>query len=101
MLISHRKYVIWRILIPYLFNFKKLSDINGTNIIQDWLNKCDETRALDFNAEYSIRQNIRNGKRYRYLPIGFNKLRSENYELYKIIRDAIANGTEMDISKMS
>lgn len=90
---DHRKYAIWRILIPYLFNFKKLSDINGTNIIQDWLNKCDETRALDFNAEYSIRQNIKNSKRHRYLPISFNKLSSENYELYKIIRDVIANGT--------
>ncbi|MGC1133800.1 MAG: DNA primase noncatalytic subunit PriX [Nitrososphaeraceae archaeon] len=89
---DHRKYAIWRILIPYLFNIRNLSDTNVTNIIQDWLNKCDETRALDFNVEYSIRQNIRNGKRYRYLPIGINKLSSENYELYKIIRDDITNG---------
>jgi hypothetical protein len=70
---DHRKYAIWQILIPYLFNFKNLSDTIVTNIIQDWLNKYDETRALDFNAEYSIRQHIRNGKRYRYLPIGINK----------------------------
>ena len=90
---DHRKYAIWRILIPYLFNIRNLSDTNVTNIIQDWLNKCDETRALDFNVEYSIRQNIKNSKRHRYLPIGINKLGSENYELYKIIRDDITNGT--------
>jgi hypothetical protein len=82
---DHRKYAIWRILIPYLFNFKKLSDTNVTNIIQDWLNKCDETRALDFNSKYLISQNIKNSKRHRYLPISFNRLSSENHGLYEII----------------
>ena len=90
---DHRKYAIWQIVIPYLFNIRNLSDTNVIKIIQEWLNKCDETRALDFNVEYSIRQNIKNSKRHRYLPIGINKLASENYELYKIIRDDITNGT--------
>ena len=72
-LADYRKYAIWRILIPYLFNIRNLSDTDVINTIQNWLNKCDETRVLDFNAKYLITQNIKNRKRHRYLPISFNK----------------------------
>jgi Primase X len=84
---DHRKYVIWRILIPYLFNIKNLSDTDVIDIVRNWLNKCDEMAALDFNADYLIRQNIRNSKRHRYLPISFNRLSSENHGLYEIISE--------------
>ena len=53
-LANHRKYAIWRVLIPYLFNIRNLSDTDVFNIIQNWLNKCDETRALNFNSKYLI-----------------------------------------------
>lgn len=84
---DHRKYVIWRILIPYLFNFRNLPDTDVISIIQGWLSKCDETRTLDFNADYLISQNIRNSTRHRYLPIRFNRLSSENHGLYEIISE--------------
>lgn len=84
---DHRKYAMWRILMPYLFNIRNLSDPDVINIIQGWLNKCDETRALDFNSKYLIRQNIKNSKRHRYLPISFDKLSSENQGLYDIITE--------------
>jgi hypothetical protein len=86
-LADHRKYAMWRILMPYLFNIRNLSDTNVINIIQTWLNKCDETRALDFNSKYLIRQNIKNRKRHSYLPISFNRLSSENHGLYEIISE--------------
>jgi non-catalytic primase subunit PriX-like protein len=82
---DHRKYAIWRIVIPYLFNVKNLSDDDVTNITHSWLDKCDAVRRLDFNTKYLIMQNIKNSKRHRFLPISFNKLNSENRGLYDII----------------
>jgi hypothetical protein len=82
---DHRKYVIWRILMPYLSNIKNLSDTEVITVIQTWLDKCNELRSLDFNADYLIKQNIRNSKKQRFLPISFNNLLSENRTLYDII----------------
>jgi Primase X len=82
---DYRKYALWRILMPYLFNVKKLSDTEVIDIMQTWLNKCNHLRSLDFNAKYLIKQNIRNSKKNRYLPISFDKLSSENKGLHDII----------------
>ena len=85
---DHRKYAIWRILMPYLFNIKKLSDPEVISIVQTWLDSCAAVRPLDFNSKYLIRQNIKNSKHtHRYLPIGFSKLSSENQELFNIISE--------------
>ena len=84
---DHRKYAIWRIIMPYLFNIKKLSDPEVISIVQTWLDRCAAVRPLDFNSKYLIRQNINNCKKHRYLPIGFNKLSSENQELFNIISE--------------
>ncbi len=82
---NYRKYALWRILMPYLFNVKKLSESEVIDITQTWLNKCDLLRSLDFNAKYLIRQNIRNSKKNHYLPISFDKLSSENNGLHDIL----------------
>ena len=37
---DHRKYAIWRIIMPYLFNIKKLSDPEVISIVQTWLDSC-------------------------------------------------------------
>jgi hypothetical protein len=39
---DHRKFVVWRILSPYLINVKKLSYAEGFNIINEWLEKCNK-----------------------------------------------------------
>ncbi len=82
---DNRKYVIWRILIPYLFNIKVLSESEVSEIIQTWLNKCHVLRSLDFSVNYLIKQNIRS--RSGYPPISFTKLSSENRALYNIISE--------------
>jgi hypothetical protein len=82
---DYRKYVLWRILMPYLFNVKKLSETQVIDITQTWLNRCDSLRSLDFNTKHLIRQNIRNSKKTRYLPISYDKLSSENKGLHDII----------------
>jgi hypothetical protein len=81
-IIDHRKYAIWRILTPYLFNVRKLPDNEVVNILNSWLNSCSIVRPLDFNSRYLIRQNIRNRNRIRYFPVSIHKLGSENNELY-------------------
>jgi hypothetical protein len=82
---DHRKYVIWRILIPYLFNIRKLSDCEVISIIQTWLNGCSVIRPIDFNSKYLLRQNIRNREKNHYLPMSFHKLSSDNPEFYDTI----------------
>jgi hypothetical protein len=82
---DYRKYAIWRIIMPYLYDVKKLSEPEVIDITQTWLNKCNSFRSLDFNAKYLIRQNIRNSKKNRYLPISFDKLSSDNKGLHDII----------------
>ena len=84
-LADHRKYSIWRVLIPYLCNIKNLLDDDVANILQNWLCKCNVMRTLDFNMQYLIKQNTRNGRKCRYLPISFHNLKSENQGLYEII----------------
>jgi Primase X len=84
-LADHRKYAIWRVLIPYLYNIKKLSEVEAVEIIWAWLNKCHILRSLDFNAKYLIKQNIRNDMGYP--PISFIKLRSENHALFDVISE--------------
>ena len=91
---DHRKYAIWRILIPYLFNVKNLSEIEVFDITEKWLNKCDEMRALDFNVHSLISQNIRNSKSHRFLPISHNKLCSENQGLYDIVSQTMHKHSE-------
>jgi hypothetical protein len=82
---DHRKYALWRIVFPYLFNIKKMSDSEVTGTVQTWLDNCAKLRPLDFNSNCLIRQNIRNSNKCRYLPISFEKLRTENNALYNIV----------------
>jgi hypothetical protein len=38
---DHRKYIIWRILSPYLLNVKKMPKEESYSVIKGWLDKCD------------------------------------------------------------
>jgi hypothetical protein len=82
---DHRKYSLWRIVFPYLFNIKKMSDSEVISIARIWLDNCAKLRPLDFNPNYLIIQNVRNSNKNRYLPISFEKLRTENNGLSSII----------------
>lgn len=45
---DHRKYIIWRILSPYLLNVKKLPKEESYSIIKDWLDECDKLEKTEF-----------------------------------------------------
>jgi hypothetical protein len=83
---DHRKYCIWRVLTPYLLNIRKLSERETTDIIEDWLNRCNQLRRLDFNYKQKIKDGIE-GAAEGYLPISLAKLREENGGLYFLLKD--------------
>ena len=51
---DYRKYCIWRIFVPYLLNVRRLSEQEATDIIKDWLSRCNQLRRLDFNYKQKI-----------------------------------------------
>jgi hypothetical protein len=82
---DYRKFVVWRILSPYLINIRKCSVEEATNMIKNWLDKCGKLRPLDFNPNYAIKNNIKSATRSGYLPISLRKLKVDNAYLYNVL----------------
>ena len=82
---DHRKYALWRILAPYLINFKRQSYEDALSIIREWLNKCDKLKPLDFNVDNRIKANLSGAARVGYLPISFSHLKTQNRQLADLI----------------
>jgi hypothetical protein len=78
---DHRKYIIWRILSPYLLNVKKLPKEEAYSIIKNWLDKCDKLEKLNFNSKIKIKEGLK-GASKGYFPISMEKLKEENKTLY-------------------
>ena len=81
---DHRKYSIWRILAPYLINVKRLSYEQASNIIKEWLGRCNTLRGLDFHPNTKIKEALK-GASCGYFPISYQKLRNENMSLCEIL----------------
>lgn len=81
---DYRKYIIWRILCPYLLNIRKLPKEESYSIIKDWLDKCDKLEKLNFNAKLKIKEGLK-GASKGYYPISLEKLKSENKELFDLL----------------
>jgi hypothetical protein len=60
---DHRKFVVWRIIAPYLLNVKKLSPEQTRDTIKSWLDRCNEERTLDFNVEQKIKEGIKGAEK--------------------------------------
>jgi hypothetical protein len=88
---DHRKYIIWRILSPYLLNVKKLANEESYSVIKEWLDGCNELERLNFNAKIKIREGLR-GASKGYLPISLEKLKEENKALYDIVTNRMGKG---------
>jgi hypothetical protein len=61
---DHRKYIIWRILSPYLLNVKKLPKEEAYSIMKEWLDKCNKLEKLNFSPKIKIKdgQEIHNSQ---------------------------------------
>jgi hypothetical protein len=53
---DQKKYFIWRILSPYLLNVKKLPKEEVYSVMKEWLDKCDNSEKLNFNANIKIKR---------------------------------------------
>jgi hypothetical protein len=93
-LVDHRKYIIWRILSPYLLNVRTLPKEESYIVIKDWLDKCNKLENLNFDAKLKIKEGLK-GAHKGYFPISLEKLREENKELY----DTVMNRTGKRISE--
>jgi hypothetical protein len=89
---DHRKYCIWRILAPSLINVKCLPFDEAFDIIDKWLDMCNDLEPLDFYPEPKINSCLTNAVNKGYLPISLDNpekepktLKNENRELYNII----------------
>ena len=87
---DHRKYIIWRILSPYLLNVKKLPKEEAYSVMKEWLDKCDKVEKLNFNPKIKIKDGLK-GASKGYFPISMEKLKEENRQLYDLILDRLCN----------
>ncbi|MGC1929584.1 MAG: DNA primase noncatalytic subunit PriX [Candidatus Nitrosopolaris sp.] len=81
---DHRKYALWRIIVPYLVNVRKLSHDDAVSIIREWLDMSDKLKPL-VGVNDRIKANLTAAARVRYLPISFSDLKTENRQLANII----------------
>jgi len=85
---DHRKYIIWRILSPYLLNVRKLPKEEAYSLMKEWLDKCDKIEKLNFNPKIKIKDGLK-GAGKGYFPISMEKLKEENRQLYDLVLDRI------------
>jgi endonuclease IV len=83
---DHRKFAVWRILAPYLINVKGLSAEQAFSVIEEWLNRCNQLNRLNFYPNSKIREGIK-GAAKGYRPISCKKLKIENNELYRKLKE--------------
>jgi hypothetical protein len=88
--LDHRKYIIWRILSPYLLNVKKLPKEEAYSVMKEWLDKCDKLEQLNFNPKTKIKDGL-NGASKGYLPISMDKLKEENRQLHDLVLNKIVH----------
>jgi hypothetical protein len=87
---DHRKYIIWRILSPYLLNVKKVPKEEAYSVMKGWLDKCDKLETLNFNPKTKIKDGLK-GASKGFLPISMEKLKEENRQLYDQVVDRMDN----------
>jgi len=88
---DYRKFIIRRIVAPYLIVVKRLPYGECVKIINDWLVRCNCVERLRFNAKYTTEKCLKNAKRVGYRPISLEKLQEENHSLYDIVLKRIQN----------
>jgi len=89
---DHRKYALWRIVVPYLINVSKVSYEDAFSIIRVWLDKCSKLKPL-IGVNDRIKPDLNAAVRIGYLPISLSDLETENRQL----ADLISNQMKDDI----
>ena len=87
---NHRKYIIWRVLSPYLLNVRKLPKEEAYSVMKEWLDKCGKIEKLNFNSKIKIKDGLK-GASKGYLPVSMEKLKEENRQLYDLVLNRIGD----------
>ena len=78
-----RRYCLYRIIIPYLINVKRLSYNEYFDVSCKWLEECNSISKISFDKQAETKLRLNSVK--NYLPLSIKKLRYENIELYNLI----------------
>jgi hypothetical protein len=81
---DYRKQCLWRILVPYLVNVRKLSRDESVPILEEWLQQCAKIRKLDFSQQIYIKNNM--GHVGTFLPHSKQKLKKDFPDLYRMLK---------------
>ena len=82
---DYRKIIINLILAPYLVVIKKLSYEECFQIINEWLQKCDLLRKLDFNIRDLVNSALATAQKKQIPPMSIITLKTNYKDLYFLI----------------
>lgn len=68
---------------PHIPNVKNLSELQASNVIEEWLDNCNKLRKLDFEPKTKVHNIIKGNKGYK--PISFARLKDENKALFLLL----------------
>jgi glutamate mutase epsilon subunit len=71
----------------YLLNVKKLEYEESCEILKKWLEKCNNSKKLDFNPDVEIKAKLRYVKHYN--PISIKKMKDDNKNLNLLLRQKL------------
>lgn len=64
----------------------ELQDEQAFYIIREWLKKFNSVKRLSIDKKSRIRYDIQNARKKGFYPIGWNQLRTENADLYNLLK---------------
>ena len=79
-----RKTCLWRIVIPYLINVKRLGHNEASIIVSEWLKKCNELERLSFRPSLIVRAGLKGVG--SYWPPRLDTLKRELPDVYKELK---------------
>ena len=92
---DYRKNTVRLILAPYLINIKKMTYNAAFSIIKNWLNQCDSITRLDFSVDQRIKDILKTVIKVGYVPISFDRLKTENKQLHRLLYEEIDHHRKM------
>ena len=82
---DYRKIIVNFILAPYLIVIKKLSFEESYQIINEWLQKCDLLRKLDFNTRSLVNTALTTAYKKQIPPMSNTTLKNNYKNLYFLV----------------
>jgi len=89
---DYRKNAIALILSPYVINIRKMSYVEASLTLKNWLTKCNASNKLIGNFEHIVKYSLKCAIRNRRLPMKFDTLKFKNPALHAKLLVCISEG---------